>query len=258
MVDRNKDNVMRKIFLILIVFVTCGLAKADTLFINSPFQLGSGGGGSSPVITVDLEEGNLTDFDSTTDPDSDLAAAAGAAMNSTNYGLSVTIDDTAACYGQVTLSGEDFTAYGKFKLSLYFDPNSVTMSVSTSHQVGKTEFSGSPYNFLRILLDRTTTPSYAFSLIPYDDSGALTVHQEEVSDGPHLIEIEVTRASSDVAGDGSIVFKIDSSTVNTWSDVDIYDVFSTISVDSWGAITGIDATTSGDYYIDEINYYDNF
>jgi hypothetical protein len=256
-------------FLLILAVLIAGVASSSIHNIpriaeaRMPMVIlaGSGDVGGSPpsaVVSIDVEENDFTDYTSTSDADGDMTTTVAAAMNGTSYGISLLIDDANAMYGQIDLSGQDFTTNGKFKMSFYLDPNTLTMGSEDKFAIIRSEYTGDPYNFLWLYLEYNTGTGYSFITEPTVDTGGLTGHEETISDGPHLIEVEMTRAATNVSSDGSIVLKVDGGTANTWSSIDNYDTLAIIDWMRLGAISSIDAGTSGTFYLDGIEYYDDF
>jgi hypothetical protein len=215
--------------------------------------------GGAAVYTLDFEENSLADFSSTLDADGDMTVTAGAALNSTSYGLNLLIDGTTTtAYGSKSMTSSLFSTTGKFKISSYIDPNSLTMADANIFLIQSTELSGAPTNFCRVQLGYTTANGYNLKFTVYNDTTNLTEYSFNISDAPHTFSFEVTRASTDVSSDGTVVAKIDGSTVQTWSGVDNYDSMAIINTTKNGVITGVDVGTSGTFFVDEVNVYDNF
>jgi len=227
-------------------------------FASGVTNSSSESGGSAAVYVLDFEENSLVDFSSTTDADGDMTVTAGSALNSTSYGLNLLIDDTNAAVGSKTLTSSLFSSTGKFKISGHIDPNSLTMANNDTFRLFAIELSAAPTNHIMVSLLYTTTNGYALKFSVYNDTTLLTEYTSIISDAPHIFSLEETRASSNVASDGLVVLKIDGSTVNTWSSVDNFDIMAIVRTIKSGIITGVDAGTSGAFFMDEINVYDNF
>ena len=72
-----------------------------------------------------------------------------------------------------------------------------------------------------------------------------------ITDAPHWIETHIERATSDVASDGRARWWLDGTLIRTDDHIDNYDVFGNITDVRIGAVMGIDAGTSGTFYLDE-------
>lgn len=190
---------------------------------------------------VDLEEGDLTDFDSTVTDGGDLSAHADAA-NEGSYGLKAVIDDTNAIYGK-----KEFDNKSRLRAGFYFDPNGLAMD---------------PGDTFRILVDGTSSDYYLMlsEASPYeltlsvrlDDDSWSTTAAVAVSDASHWIEIDCYISSG--ANDGFCKLWVDSDVTgapdaqNTGLNNDTKD-FDDLRV---GAVVGLDVSTFGTIYFDYI------
>ena len=77
------------------------------------------------VFTIDIEEGDLTDFDSTNG--TNISVTAGAALVG-SYGVDLDMTGTSSHYGLMTGVSTDLSAANNYRFRLYLDPNSVTMA----------------------------------------------------------------------------------------------------------------------------------
>jgi hypothetical protein len=245
---------MKKLIAFLIVLlVPASLWAASAGFMGSMSTASS----IIPKHVADHEEGDLTDYDSTVTDDGDLSATAAAALNGTNYGLSVLIDDTTSIYGRINLTASDYTATGKMSIDLYVDPNGLTMGDPEAFRLFLGRLSGSPYYFLRIEFLYSSSTLY-LRVYPYNDAGQLTNYNYTLTDAEHHVVVNMTRATNSTSVDGEVTLSVDGSVVNTWSNVDTYDLWTLYQYADAGAADSVDAGTSGTFYIDEIKIYDNF
>lgn len=200
------------------------------------------------IIDVDLEENNLSDFDSTVTDAGDLSVTAGAALNGTSYGLSCLIDDTTSIYGAMTsLNNTTGVSIHNF----YLDPNGMTVGASGGI-VLLALYNNSSQLLLTLELQQSGG-NYYLLLEGYNDAGsAQSGSTIQISDGPHRILIRLSRASSDVAGNGAIYLWVDgyAKSAATVTTIDNYDRFSELDEARLGA-QSVPSGSSGTFYLDE-------
>ena len=200
---------------------------------------------------ADFEENDLTDFDSTvTSGTGTIAASATAAMEG-SYGALVTVSAAGdAAYGRLDgPSGETLV-----NAELLFDPNSITMADADLFTIGLLRrdvdnqqqafldfrYSGGSYQ-LRIAVrkdDDTNTPG---AVIP-------------ITDASHRVKLIWKAATGAGNNDGSLAIFIDGTFKQIISGVD--NDTKVVDHTFWGAITGVDAGTSGSFFIDTIQWND--
>lgn len=169
-----------------------------------------------------------------------------------SYGLQCDIDGTGAIYGQKLLSPP---TSGFLRIQFYLDPsqleigdmdNFVCMSVrSSTHHIVQ----------LRLGIDSGV---YEVFTLTIDDaiSSHIGVFQS-ISTGEHLIELLVTKPTTNVSADGSTLLYIDGVLVDSETGIDNFDNFEDIVSIRLGAINSIDAGTIGHLYLDELTVRDN-
>jgi hypothetical protein len=192
------------------------------------------------VIDIDHEAGNLAEWDATTTDGGDMSCTAAAALAGTNYGAQFHVDDTNAIYGSAWLA----SAKSRFRTRLYVDPNGLTMASGN-------EFNLNQGNNWQYTVSLNYSGGYRIRAMILDDGwdSHLTSYYS-ISDAPHYIEIDWTRASGAGANNGSLSLWIDGALRETVSGID-NDTW-TLQYIYYGAPDGIDAGTSGDFYMDQI------
>jgi hypothetical protein len=208
--------------------------------------LGVGGplGGAAYIVDIDLETGDTSQFDSMVSDDATVEA--GAALNSTDYGLQVVIDDTTATYGVKAFTA---STTGICRARIYLDPNTLTMG--SNHTFSVLDFSNGTALFADLQLNYNGGYD-VMGRIWNDAAGQSTTTRIYFTDAPHYIEVMVTRASSDVASDGRIDVWVDGAGQQSVTGVDNYDRFNQFSKINWGATSGVDSGTSGTFFTDEL------
>ena len=118
------------------------------------------------LVTIDFEEGDLSDFDSTTGGE-DLAANGSAAMVG-SYGMELTCNDTNNHYGvkAFTIDTDDI------RFRYYFDPNSISMSSGDAHAQTRIQCDGtySSITELCTVRFRENSGNYQVQLRVVDDN----------------------------------------------------------------------------------------
>lgn len=201
----------------------------------------------SILIDYDFEIGNLSECASTSG--TGLSAAAAAALAGTNYGLAVEITDTSNRYIEANPGADDTS--GVVSTRIYFDPNGLTMGSGNRFVLGLwRKSSGQTLAQLEI---EWSGSAYEPRLSISNDSGGLTAQYGAVmNDAPHYIEVRLTRATNNTSSDGKIEWQIDGSDQTSVTGIDNYDRFSEFRSLLLGAVSGLDAGTSGTFYLDEL------
>lgn len=185
-----------------------------------------------------------------------IAVTMASALNGTVYGLEAGVsnnNDEAVAIKALSgaPSGDEYT------ISFYFDPNSITIAASATGFTENLEpclfRDSSDVDLGFLLVGNKTGVGYVIRLYWYDDNTTLFFNSTGVpiSDAPQLIEIIVTKASSAVAADGSIVLKSDGVTLVTHANFDYFDDYSALNKLLFG-IRGAEPGCSGTWYLDEM------
>jgi len=192
-------------------------------------------------------ETDLSEYDSTVVDGGDLSQDAAAALGGTSGGLKCVLDDTNVIYGHkdfVQLAG---TAY---RYRFYVDPNGLTMANWDNFMLCALRDGGSTRS--DVFLQRDNASHYEIAAFVLDDTSTWqSTSYYDVTDAEHYVEILVQYASSDIASDGSLTLWIDGAQQEQVGSLDIYDVSQPQDADL-GAVFGIDAGTSGTFYLDEL------
>ena len=205
------------------------------------------------LFNITLENGDLSDFDTTVEDGGNLSVTRAAALLGTTYGMQAFVDDTTAIYAEKTWTLT--TEILRFRF--YFDPNGITMvegdnfNISTVMRLGTARF--------QIRLMWTSGAYYIDTRLRADNSSWADSADTLLTDEVHLIEYEVTRATGPTAFDGRIKLWLDGIEISTLTG-DNYDTWSTTAdLDEFrvGAAGGIDVGTSGTIYFDEIKGNDD-
>lgn len=196
------------------------------------------------------ESNNFSEYTATVTDGGDLSTSSAAALASTAYGISVLIDDTTAIYAYKALGSAITTGVVRYRF--YIDPNSITMSNSTEHTVAIiADISSNPVSLA--LLHRTSGGEYGiYTVCVQDGGGHLNSQVQTISDAPHYVEVVTVRATNSTSTDGYTEFWVDGVYAYKTVLTDNYDQFNDWQLVIVGAPSGIDATTSGTFYLDEV------
>ena len=196
--------------------------------------------------TFNIElEADLSEFTSTVTDSGDLSQSAAAALAGTSGGLLCLIDDQASIYGQ-----KDFVqlAGASYRLRFYIDPNGLAMANGDDFQVCR--LTDGVSSRLQVWL-RYDGASHEMRSRIFDDNGTWTATSNyNITDEPHYIEVLVTYATGGAANDGIMALWIDDL---LQQQIATLDLFSTGQPDEakLGAVSNLDAGTSGTFYLDE-------
>lgn len=195
-------------------------------------------------------ESDLTEWTSTATDSGDLTWDAAAGLAGSSGGMACLVDDINNIYGEKSSIG--WTS-GVFNLRIHFKTNGLTMANGDVFWLARA-IVGASANILLPQLGYTTTgPSYRLRVFYIADPANVTTGYQNITDGEHWVEIHYKRASSNVAADGEFWWKIDGTKYDENLAVDIYDIWSgNLDKLQVGAPGGLDAGTSGTFYVDEV------
>lgn len=204
----------------------------------------------SVIIDIDHETGDLSQYTNTATDLGDLSVVDSAALAGTSYGLSVFIDGTGVIYGEYALVSEDTS--GSLRMRFYIDPNSLSMA-DTNEFAFLYVYNNSSGLILVAVINYTTLNGYRLRCATYDDGGTgRYLSYVTLDDAPHYIEILLTRAATIDSNDGVLTMWTDGTLSYTRSDLDNNGRFANFKSLMIGAVGGIDAGTSGAFYLDEL------
>ncbi len=199
--------------------------------------------------SADLEEGDTSDFDSVaTSGGATLVASAMAALRG-NYGAAVT-PAGAGTYAMGRLTGA--LDEGLFATGMLLDPHSLTMADGDSFTVLAVYMDvavGGTTWVASVQLKRSSG-QYTLQARYASDAGSWTyLTAVAIDDGPHSLALIHEAASSAGANDGEVRFYVDGLLVGSATGID-NDQRLPDAV-QFGAFEGVDAGTSGTFYVDE-------
>lgn len=199
------------------------------------------------ALHITHDGGNLSEYETTVVDGGDLSVSTQAAIIG-SHGLQIQIDDTTSIWARVDftqLAGSD-----GYNVRFYLNPNSLSIDDGKNHWI--LDLKDSSTDRIRVRLGYDDTDGYWIKVKVRDDDNNIT-HSDaiNISNLFHYIEVTVTFASSAVASDATVTVYVDGSQQLEITGLDIYDLTQPDRLEV-GAIQGVDATTSGTYYIDDI------
>lgn len=217
---------------------------------GKPFINPSGDQGAHILFQIRLEV-DLSEFDSTVVNVDKLVQNATSALNGSDGGMEVLLDDTVTIYGEKLFTWDT----DNLRFRIYFDPNGASAQAAQTDFLGIIGFNnsgGASRAGVRFFMDDAGL--YRVEGEVRDDSTTARTTAATITDAPHYIEVHICRASSAVASDGFISLYVDGVLHNTNSGLDIFDVDRPVNIQVGAGVSGssIDAGDIGSIYIDEI------
>ena len=198
----------------------------------------------SELFNIELET-DLTEFSSLVNS-GDLDWVSGG-LASTAGKMGVTIDDTSDRHGVKTftqITADDFGARFHFKRNTLSIPN------YNSFRLCYVKNGYGDYN-MTVEIYKTSTVYQIRAGLRNDSYGADFTSWYTIDDTEHCIEVLCQRASSAVANDAEITLWIDDVEKENKTGLDWYNFSKPASLEI-GAVDNVDASTTGQFFIDEI------
>jgi len=197
------------------------------------------------LFTDEFESGTLSTWNpilSTTDG-GDLSISAAAAQQS-NYGLQALIDDTASIKALDASPAHETHYQARF----YFNPNSLAMSSGNAHYIfeGVDTSDGAILFRLELIYENGI-----YKLRPRvinDTYSYILGNKQTITNNWHVVELEWKASSTQGANNGLLSLWIDNTLAQTIVNVD--NDTQRLDQVKLGAVTGVDATTSGSMFFD--------
>jgi len=210
-------------------------------------------GSPTTLFNLTFESGNLTgsddSFTSVVDPDSRLSNSAAAALASTTRGLQCSLADTSSHYGVKSFSSPSTD----FRVRFHINPANLVMATDDKFELLRIYTDPTTTNYtVKIGLEYSSLGGYSLNVAAKEDGGTVMYSAPvPIPSVESYVEIHLVRASSDVASDGECRVYVNNGLRSIIIDVDNYDIFNTVDRAQIG-LTGVDATSSGTLYLDEI------
>lgn len=206
---------------------------------------------------ADVEEGDLTDFNSTTTSGAGLIAASLVAALAGSYGVLITtVEGTAGETAFGTLSGTTNQVEKTVEFLLEIPPAELVMANGDIFNVMLAVGSGTGTFAFTVFLRYTTASGYEILPRYFDDAGTgTTLTGQVISAGAsHKIRITWKAATGAGANNGYLNAYVDEVRFASYATIDNdgHDV----DLVRFGAVTGIDAGTGGIFYLDNCQVYD--
>jgi hypothetical protein len=200
------------------------------------------------LFNIDHEAGDLSEYDSTVTDGGNLSAHADAALAGTSYGLNCFIDDTTEIYGECNLGTSNTS--GVLRARFYIDPN--TIDLSANQKISVCRFFASTANAVVHVRMEGRSGSFRYQIGAWDDTPTYSYTQsDDLSDAEHYVELQLLRASSDVAADGQLDAWVDGGALTSVTDLDNYDRFADFDYVRLGAME-IHSSADGTFYLDQL------
>jgi len=155
--------------------------------------------------------------------------------------MQVMINDTTNMY----VTDDTPSAESGYRMRFYFDPNSIAMAEGNAQYI----FTGYDVSAVFQVEFRFSGGIYQIRLRQYNDGGGVqSTNWVPISDSSHFIEVSWWAATAASANNGGITLWLDGVQQESLSGVDN----DTRRIESirLGAVSGVDVTTSGIYYLD--------
>lgn len=216
---------MKKILLIIFILMFSTVVLAAALF-NDGF-----------------ESGDTSAWSSELDAEGDLTVTEVASLHGT-YGMNLLIDNTTAMH----VRDNTPVAETRYRFRFYIDPNGLTMADNDEFFIFAARDNSFNTN-CSIKFNYTTANGYRIKATDRADGAWDDTQYYIITDMPHCIEIDWKASSFDGADDGMLELYIDDVLKETLAGVDS-DTGNVEDV-RMGATSGIDAGTSGTFYLDD-------
>jgi YD repeat-containing protein len=159
-----------------------------------------------------------------------------------NYGMQAVVDDTTAIY----VRDDTPASETRYRFRFHFDPNSITMANGDYHSIVE---AGATNLAVIVNFKYSTASGYQLKAKARKDDGTYAdLAYYSISDAPHVVEVEWTAATAAGANNGTTSLWIDGALKETYSGID--NDAQRVDWVKLGAVSGLDAGTSGTYYFD--------
>jgi hypothetical protein len=195
------------------------------------------------IFANGFESGNLSAWSPNVVDGADLAVSAPAAMKGSQRGMRARIDDNNAIY----VTDDTPNAEKRYRARFYFDPNSITMVNGSAHFI-LFAYSGTNNGALRVEFRRTAGTYQVRAALRDDGSIWTSTTFFTISDAPHVLEVDWRGATAAGANNGGLTFWVDGVQQGDITGID--NDTRRINFVQLGAVSGMEASTVGTYYID--------
>jgi hypothetical protein len=165
-----------------------------------------------------FESGDLSHWSSSATGGGDLSASPTAALAGTTTGLMAVVNDTDALYVQDDSPNDEY----RYRARFYFDPNGFDTGEADGHQRVRllTALDPTGLRLLAVVLRRVSGQFAIAARVRRNDGARDDTGFVDITDAPHLLELDWVRSSAPGASDGSLTLWIDESPEAALSGLD--------------------------------------
>jgi len=204
---------------------------------------------AATLSNVNFSTGDLSQFAGTSTDGGKITATTGSAQMGTNYGMNVALGDNNQKFGWTTVSAD---TSGKIRVRFYFSTNSIGMT-NNEDMILYQAYNSAGNTVATVRLMYQTSPKYRLYAQIVNDSGtSISSTVQTITDGVHMTEIYLQRATTNVSSDGSLGFWVDGGLVNTISGTGNYNRFNNYDYSYFGQCNTTSFTPTGNLYLDEL------
>jgi hypothetical protein len=175
---------------------------------NRPYTAGSAVNGACDLIFADgFELGNLVPWSSSQTGGGDLNISTAAGLTQTLNGLQAVVNDTTGLYVQ----DDTPLDLDRYRARFRFDPNTFNPGESQNHLRTRLFilFEDGPRRLAAVVLRRVAGQFALMARARLDDNSQVSTPFTNITDAPHVVEIDWKRSSTPAADDGWLKLWID-------------------------------------------------
>jgi hypothetical protein len=161
-----------------------------------------------------------------------------------SFGMQVVIDDTNPVY----VVDETPNNESRYRARFYFDPNSLAIGNNDAFFLLQGHVPNSSTEALRVEFGQSLGIYRIRARIATNVFGWVNTAWINITDAPHIIEVDWRASTSASAKDGTLTFWIDEVQQGHVTGVDNHT--HRLTQVRFGAVSAIDASTSGTFYLD--------
>jgi hypothetical protein len=204
--------------------VVAALPNGDPVVVWQSERQDAGNPGVFGQIYGDLifrdgfESGALSHWSGSATGGGDLSASPTAALAGTTTGLMAVVNDTDALYVQDDSPNDE----RRYRARFYFDPNGFDTGEADGHQRVRllTALDPTGLRLLALVLRRVSGQFAIAARVRRNDGARDDTGFVDITDAPHLLELDWVRSSAPGASDGSLTLWIDESPEAVLSGLD--------------------------------------
>jgi len=196
-----------------------------------------------------FESGNISAWSSAITDSGDLSVQPAAALDG-SFGMQALVNNTSPIY----VRDDTPAAENHYRASFLFDPNSISMA-NGNHHIIFMAYSPANSFVLRIEFQFLGGQYQARASALNDNNAWSATPWANLSDAPHLLELDWQASNAPGANNGSLGFWLDNALIGQLNGIDN----DTLRIEHarLGAVSGIDVQTLGVYYFDAFASYNS-